>query len=102
MPTVRKKLEDLPPISQNRIDEIKAIPDEKIDYSDISELDAEFWNNAEWVEPDKTQSLTIRVKESVLEYFKAGGKGYQTRINAVLESYVRAKKEPDPSQPSHR
>lgn len=67
--------------------------DEDIDFSDIPELDAEFWENAEWVEPNKTLPLTIRVKESVLEYFKAGGKGYQTRINAVLESYVRAKKD---------
>jgi len=81
---------------------IKALPDEEIDFSDIPELDEAFWQNAEWVEPDRTQSLTIRVKESVLDYFKAGGKGYQTRINAVLESYVRAKKDLDPSQPSHR
>ena len=102
MPTIRKKREDLAPVSKKRIEELKAIPDEKIDFSDIPELDAEFWENAEWVEPDKTLPLTIRVKESVLDYFKAGGKGYQTRINAVLESYVRAKKEPDPSQPSHR
>ncbi len=102
MTTVRKKLKDLPPISRKRIEELKAIPDEEIDFSDIPELDTEFWDNAEWVEPDKTHPLTIRVKESVLEYFKAGGKGYQTRINAVLESYVRAKTEPNPSQPSHR
>ncbi len=80
----------------------KALPDEEIDFSDIPELDEAFWKNAEWVDPDRTQSLTIRVKESVLDYFKAGGKGYQTRINAVLESYVRAKKDLDPSQPSHR
>jgi len=102
MPTIRKSRKKLPPISKKRIDELKALPDEKIDYSDIPELDAEFWDNAEWVEPNKTQSLTIRVKESVLNYFKEGGKGYQTRINAVLESYVRAKTEPDPSRPSHR
>ncbi len=91
MPTVRKSRKDLPPISKKRIKELKAIQDEKIDYSDIPELDDEFWKNAEWIEPDKTLPLTIRVKESVLDYFKAGGKGYQTRINAVLESYVRAK-----------
>ena len=102
MPTIRKKREDLPPISKKRIEALKAIPDEKIDFSDIPELDEEFWENAEWVEPDKTLPLTIRVKESVLDYFKAGGKGYQTRINAVLESYVRAKKELNPSQLSHR
>ena len=68
--------------------------------SGLAELDDEFWQNAEWVEADKTLPLTIRVKESVLDYFKAGGKGYQTRINAVLESYVRAKTGSDPSQPS--
>jgi len=102
MPTIRKSRKDLPPMSKKRIEELQAISDEKIDFSDIPELDAEFWENAEWVEPDKTLPLTIRVKESVLDYFKAGGKGYQTRINAVLESYVRAKTEPNPSQPSHR
>ena len=35
----------------------------------------------------------MRVKRSVLDYFKAPGKGYQTRINRVLESYVRAQRE---------
>jgi len=79
---------------------IKALPDEEIDFNDIPELDEAFWQNAEWVEPDRTQSLTIRVKESVLDYFKSDGKGYQTRINAVLEAYVRSKKGSNPSQPS--
>lgn len=102
MPTIKKERKALPPMSKKRIEELKALPDEKIDSSDIPELDEAFWKNAEWVEPDKTLPLTIRVKESVLDYFKAGGKGYQTRINAVLESYVRAKKEPNPSQHSHR
>ena len=87
---------------EKTLSELKAMKDEDIDFSDIPELDEEFWQNAEWVEPDKTQHLTLRVKESVLEFFKAGGKGYQTRMNAVLESYVRAKKESDPAQPSHR
>ncbi|HAC63294.1 MAG TPA: hypothetical protein DCF68_07065 [Cyanothece sp. UBA12306] len=32
-------------------------------------------------------------KQSVLDYFQANGKkGYQSRINAVLESYVQAQK----------
>ena len=67
--------------------EIAQISDSEIDFSDIPELDADFWNNAEIVQPDTTQPVTLRVKKSVLDYFKAGGKGYQTRINAVLESY---------------
>ena len=69
------------------------VKDENVDYSDIPETDADFWANAELREPDRTQHVTLRVKQSVLDHFKAGGKkGYQTRINAVLESYVRAQK----------
>ncbi|MDE2795553.1 MAG: BrnA antitoxin family protein [Gemmatimonadota bacterium] len=66
-----------------------AVKDGDIDFSDIPELDGDFWKRAELVEPDRTDQITIRVKRSVLAYFKAPGKGYQTRINRVLESYVR-------------
>ena len=69
--------------------ELVVLPDEDIDFSDIPELDDEFWKNARLVEPDRTESVTLRVKKSVLDAFKAGGKGYQTRMNAVLESYAR-------------
>ena len=69
-----------------------ATKDEDIDFSDIPELDESFWQQAELVEPDLTEQTTLRVKRFVLAYFKAPGKGYQTRINQVLESYVRARR----------
>jgi uncharacterized protein (DUF4415 family) len=69
--------------------EIAATTDRDIDFSDVPELDDTFWQNARIVEPDRTQSVTLRVKKSVLEAYKAQGKGYQTRMNAVLESYAR-------------
>jgi uncharacterized protein (DUF4415 family) len=69
--------------------EIAATTDRDIDFSDVPELDDAFWQHARLVEPDRTQSVTLRVKKSVLEAYKAQGKGYQTRMNAVLESYVR-------------
>ncbi len=82
-------------ISRKRKKAIEAIEDKNIDYGDIPETDADFWANADLIEPDRTQHVTLRVKQSVLDHFKAGGrKGYQTRINAVLESYVRAQKKP--------
>lgn len=35
----------------------------------------------------------------MLDFFKAGGKGYQSRINAVLRSYMREiKKLKDPAE----
>ena len=71
------------------IEELAAMKDEDIDYSDIPELGEEFWKNAIVVYPDRTTPVTLRVKKSVLEIYKAQGKGYQTRMNAVLESYAQ-------------
>ncbi len=70
-------------------EQIAAVKEEDIDFSDIPELDDEFWERAVIVEPDRTDQITMRVKRSVLAYFKAPGRGYQTRMNRVLESYVR-------------
>ena len=70
--------------------QIAGLKDDSIDFSDIPELDEAFWKEAKLIEPDRTEQITLRVKRSVLTYFKASGKGYQTRINRVLESYVRS------------
>ncbi len=71
--------------------EIASVEDAEIDFDDIPELDADFWREAELVRPDRTEQVTMRIKRSVLDYFRAPGKGYQTRINRVLESYVQAR-----------
>ena len=78
------------PLTQKEIGEVK---DEDIDFSDIPELGDEFWKNAKVVEPDRTEQVTLRIKRSVLDFFRASGKGYQTRINRVLETYVRARRD---------
>jgi uncharacterized protein (DUF4415 family) len=62
--------------------------DREIDYSDIPETDEEFWKNAKLVIPDQKAKISIRLDKDILEWFKAEGKGYQTKINAVLRSYV--------------
>lgn len=74
-------------------EELAALPDEDIDFSDLAELDDAFWKRAQVVETHgPTTPVTLRVKDTVLKAFKADGKGYQTRMNAVLEAYVRAMK----------
>ncbi|MEM8720036.1 MAG: BrnA antitoxin family protein [Cyanobacteria bacterium P01_G01_bin.39] len=78
---------------------LEALADEDIDYSDIPELDDDFWENVTPVTPDLTKPVTLRVKQSVLQYFQASGKkGYQSRMNAVLESYVLAQKKLEQNQ----
>jgi len=41
--------------------------------------------------PQKSQ-ITLRMDTDVLEWFKTQGKGYQTRMNALLRAYMKAQK----------
>ena len=41
----------------------------------------------EWYKPKKTE-IHIRVDADVLEWYKSQGKGYQTKINAVLRAHA--------------
>jgi len=56
-----------------------------------NELDFD-WSEAEIVEPQNKKMISLRLDPDVLEFFKSQGKGYQTRINAILRSYVEAQK----------
>ena len=51
--------------------------------------DVSFWTNAKLVLPKPKQTVTIRLDADLLEWFRKH-KGYQTRINAVLRSYMKA------------
>jgi uncharacterized protein (DUF4415 family) len=52
-----------------------------------------FWDNAKVVIPAAKQQITLRLDPDVIRWFKRTGKGYQSRMGAVLRSYVEAKKE---------
>jgi uncharacterized protein (DUF4415 family) len=64
--------------------------DEDIDTSDIPELDETFFKNAVLRLPQPKASVCLRLDRDVLDWFKAQGKGYQTRMNAVLKAYKEA------------
>ena len=38
---------------------------------------------------ENKRQVTIRLDAAVVEFFKAGGRGWQSRINALLSSYIR-------------
>ena len=69
---------------------VDALRDEDIDYSDIPELDADFFRNARVIVPPRKQQLTIRLDTDVLTWLKSRGAGYQSRINAILRAYYEA------------
>ncbi|MBW4553696.1 MAG: BrnA antitoxin family protein [Aphanocapsa sp. GSE-SYN-MK-11-07L] len=57
---------------------------------DIIPTDKDFWRNATVVLPQRKPTITIRLDADVLAWLKDQGKGYQTRINAILRSYMKA------------
>jgi len=59
-----------------------------IDFSDVPRLSPDFWRKARLRLPQKKDSITLRLDHDVLAWFRRQGRGYQTRINAVLRSYV--------------
>lgn len=92
---VRMTLADLPELTEAEREELRqlaALPDDQIDTSDIPELDNKFWANAfrgKFYRPLK-QQITARLDADVLAWLKAGGDGYQTRMNAILRRAMLA------------
>jgi uncharacterized protein (DUF4415 family) len=96
MNMVRYKQGDLPPLTEERRAEIKVLaekPEDEIDYSDIPPLDEAFWARAvpnPFFKPVKTHA-SVRIDSDVLAWLKSQGKGYQTRMNAILrEAMLRS------------
>ena len=69
---------------------LQKMTDREIDYSDIPATNTKFWQQAQVVMPSAKTHLSLRLDEDIVEWFKRQGTGYQTRINAVLRSYVQA------------
>ena len=46
------------------------------------------WSTASVALPEPKAVLNMRVDRDVLDFFRRQGKGYQSRINAVLRSFV--------------
>ena len=70
------------------MENLRRMKDEDIDFTDIPEKTD--WSKAvrgKFYRPLK-ESLTIRIDADVLAWFKAQGRGYQTRINATLREAV--------------
>jgi len=53
-------------------------------------LDAAWFRNAIVQLPEPKVAVSIRLDRDVMDWFRSQGQGYQTRINAVLRSYVKA------------
>ncbi len=93
---------------------LDAMTEEEIDRAAAEDPDnppwtEEDWKNARVVWPQGKAPVTLRLDKDIIAWFKHQGRGYQTRINAVLRAFVEAQKPRDwpaasgvSSQPSIR
>ncbi|MGC1375839.1 MAG: BrnA antitoxin family protein [Anaerolineales bacterium] len=76
--------------------------DDEIDFSDIPEVTPEMFAKGvvqRGLQPITKQQLTLRLDSDVIDWFKKQGRGYQTRMNALLRAYMQ---EHDKAHGSHR
>jgi uncharacterized protein (DUF4415 family) len=76
--------------SETDLARIDAMRDEDIDTSDIPVIDEDFFSRATIRLPERKTSVTLRLDKDVVDWYKKQGKGYQTRMNAVLKAYMKA------------
>ena len=76
---------------------LDALTDDDIDLTDSPEISPEMFAKAvvrRGLKPvNRKSQLTLRVDSDVLTWFKGQGRGYQTRINALLRAYMNAHRE---------
>ena len=76
---------------------LKTMRDKDIDLSENPELTPQMFARAvvrQGLKPVARKSqLTLRLDSDVLTWFKAQGRGYQTRINSLLRAYMEAHRE---------
>lgn len=85
--------------SQTDWQRVKDMPDEAITAAaeadaDNLPLDDPFFETARRLPPsallkEAKQQITLRIDAEVLEWFRASGSGYQSKMNAVLKAYVQ-------------
>lgn len=87
--TVSYTLDTLPPLTEKQrrhLETLAARPDDRMDLDEMPELtEAELaeMKPAAHYRPVKKQ-ITARVDADVLDWLKSQGKGYQSRLNAIL------------------
>ena len=80
------------------LDEVRRLPsqtnwaelEENGDYDGDAEIDVD-WSRVEIVHPKKKTMISMRLDPDILDFFRSQGPGYQSKINAVLRSYIKAK-----------
>lgn len=59
---------------------------------EVATEDSAEWDGSEVSFPGSKDQITIRLDSDMVQWFRGQGRGYQTRINAVLRAYYESHK----------
>jgi uncharacterized protein (DUF4415 family) len=83
--------ENPPQMTPEQVQALRELRDEDINLSDIPEQTGGGWRRvSELVPAENKQQVTLRLDADVIAFFRATGRRYQSRMNAVLRDYVQA------------
>ena len=74
--------------SRTDIAKLRQKNDKNINYEDSPATTKEFWKDAKVHMPQHKVHISLRLDEDIINYFREEGKGYQSRINAILKAYM--------------
>jgi uncharacterized protein (DUF4415 family) len=69
---------------------LQTMKDNEVSFSDIPKIDRAMFKKMVVRMPQPKELVSIRIDPDVLSWFRQQGRRYQTRMNAVLRSYVEA------------
>ncbi len=76
---------------------VDALTNDQVMTAALADPDAQPTTKADWknaTRPNRAgkESITIRLDKDVIEWFRARGEGYQTRINDALRRHIGKRK----------
>jgi len=86
-----KTISKVPTHGRANLARLRRVTDREIDRTspeELRDLPDDFWDDAVPVLPSGKVPISLRVDVDVLEFFRESGPKYQSRMNAVLRSFM--------------
>ena len=93
MKVFQQPAKDEPERGRADLDRVRQMTEDEVARKsppELADLPSDFWDDADVITPQSKEAISLRVDQDVLDWFREGGPRYQTRMNAVLRSYMKA------------
>lgn len=87
---IKQSFKNISSSDSERLLQLKNMPDQDIDLSDIPEVNSDWVKNVKAAKKDNKVVKTIRFDKKVMDFVqKKQGRGYQTLINNILTEWAK-------------